>query len=281
MAYKILLTEQVSDLAVQLASDFEVLTFSLPALGRDRPLQDAKSLSAYFERYNPSLVINTLSGATDLIGIELLGELCQQHNTPLLHVSSVDVFDPGLEGAAALENDSPTASHSRGLALIAAEHTVAQVPRHIILRLPYLTSATHGSWLDQLCRALLHADQLCVSESHRLDPISLQEASRVIVALSQQILCGAENWGILHLHSADTCSEAELADHLVRFFKKSQLATALLDPIKGPSNWLPPRGVLGGQRVTDQFGVQLRSWRNGLRSQVELCLEQQRQGELF
>ncbi|MEY4589170.1 MAG: hypothetical protein RL497_1246, partial [Pseudomonadota bacterium] len=95
----------------------------------------------------------------------------------------------------------------------------------------------------------------------------------------QQIACGAENWGVLHLRSAEPCFEAEFADHLVRQLKKEQWPVAHLDVIKGPSPWAGPLGVLAGRRLTDTFGVQMRSWRLGVKPLMQHWIDEKRARE--
>ena len=93
----------------------------------------------------------------------------------------------------------------------------------------------------------------------------------------QQIACGAENWGVMHLRSAEPCFEAEFADHLVRQLKKDGWPAARLDVTKGPGVYGSTMAVLAGRRLTDAFGVQMRSWRLGVKALLQRWIDERRQ----
>lgn len=274
MAYKILLTEQDSDLAKELLADFETLTFQLSTPDVLAHLSNTDNLAGLLDKHSPNVIINSLSYQQPELDLGPLAQLCCARDATLIHISSHEVFAASVENRSYLEHDRPNATAARGQALIAAELAVATVPRHLIVRLPVMVGPRQGNWLDEVCRALMEGSPVPVSETQRVDPLCIAEASRVVVALVQQILCGAENWGTLHLHTADGCSEAEVADHIARLLRKEHQIVAPLDPNKGSSKRLLSVGLLGGSLITNKFGVQMRSWRLGLKHQVLLWLEQ-------
>ena len=195
---------------------------------------------------------------------------------PVIHISSHEVFAPLESGQGFFEQDRPGGHEARALALIEAEEQARALGKAIILRLPLLVDLQSGHWFDALLTRLSTQDWLGVSETTRLDPVCMKEACRVVIALAQQIACGAENWGVMHLRSAEPCFEAEFADHVVRQLKKEQMPAAQLDVTKGPSTWTGPLSVLAGRRLTDTFGVQMRSWRLGVKPLMQRWIDEKR-----
>ena len=100
--------------------------------------------------------------------------------------------------------------------------------------------------------------------------ISWPEIAKTIVAMVQQILCGAENWGVFHVHTSDNCSEAEFADAVARLLRGEGLCVSELAITKEPWPCSVERpALLLGRRCTDNFGVQQRSFRVGLKGSVQ------------
>ncbi|HEY6527881.1 MAG TPA: sugar nucleotide-binding protein [Cellvibrionaceae bacterium] len=267
MAFKLFFTEVASPFAQALLRELEHYTFAIvtPSVSGviDGQIQD-----------DPGIVIDTRAYTS----IALVDELeMSMHNLPVIHISSHEVFTVAENGGSYSEQDIPNGTSPRALALIAAEAQALEHAKTLILRLPLLVDINPDNWFAAFLGQLSTESWLSVSETTRLDPVCTKEACRVVIAVVQQITCGAENWGVMHLRSAEPCFEAEFADHLVRQLKKEHLPAAQLDVIKGPSIWTGSASVLVGRRITDTFGVQMRSWRLGVKSLMQRWVEQKRE----
>ncbi len=268
MAFKIVLTEVESPFARALLRELEHHTFSVVLPGITVTSQCAAE---------PGVLVDTRAyagctpGATD--------EEVEQA-LPVVHLSSSEVFTGAGPAAGFTERDPPNGTSVRALTLIDAEARALAQGKTLVLRLPLLVDLGSGDWFETLLKQLSGDSLLSVSETTRLDPVCMKEACRVVIAIVQQIACGAENWGIVHLRSAEPCFEAEFADHLVRQLKKENWPAARLDVTKGPSVWSGPISVLAGRRLTDTFGVQMRSWRLGVKSLMQRWMDERRQLEL-
>lgn len=270
MAFKIVLTEVSSPFAKALLRELEHHTFSVLLPGACAAAQLAGE---------PGVLVDTRAYA----GLEVEPELdpLLDCTLPVIHLSSGEVFQgAGATGAGFLETDAPNATSARALSLIAAEAAAAARSKTLILRLPLLVDLRPGNWFSDLLERLSSELVVSVSETTRLDPVCIKEACRVVIAMVQQIACGAENWGIMHLRSAEPCFEAEFADHLVRQLKKEGWPAARLDVTKGPSDYSGAMSALAGRRVTDAFGVQMRSWRLGVKALLQRWMDERRQLEL-
>jgi dTDP-4-dehydrorhamnose reductase len=274
LAFKIILTEGVSPLAQELLHALEKHTFSVsyPSAGED------------FLPLTAPVKAGVLIDTRALSGVESLNSspwaLLGGVNLPVIQISSHEVFTPSESAHGSLETDLPNGQSPRALALIEAEQATSALAKHIILRLPRLMDLCPEQWFAELMTKVSEEPWVSVSETTRLDPVCKKEACRVIIALVQQMVSGAENWGVMHLHSAEVCFEAELADYTTRFLKKELQPYARLDVVKSPSLWHESGGVLGGRRLTDNFGVQMRSWRLGVKPLLLRWLETKRRLEV-
>jgi dTDP-4-dehydrorhamnose reductase len=271
LAFKIVLTEVSSPFAKALLRELEHHTFSVVLPGSACAVGQPAA--------EPGVLVDTRAYA----GLEVEHEIDTLHDCdlPIIHISSGEVFQgTGTAGAGFLEQDAPNATSPRALALIEAEARALAHSKTLILRLPLLVDLQAEDWFNALLERLSSEPVVSVSETTRLDPVCVKEACRVVIAVVQQIACGAENWGVMHLRSAEPCFEAEFADHLVRQLKKDAWPAAHLDVRKGPSVWSGAMSVLAGRRLTDTFGVQMRSWRLGVKALLQRWMDSRRQMEL-
>ena len=130
---------------------------------------------------------------------------------------------------------------------------------------------------NQLTRLLhnIRAQQpISLNSRFRGAPTLLSDVARVAVALIKQIVCGADNWGVMHYCSGDALSEAEFGEQLVQLLAQHQLfdqdaSFTLLDQAQTDE---PISAVLGCRRIRDSFGIQARAWRPSLLPLVRLWL---------
>lgn len=240
-------------------------------------LFDEQATTALLEKERPSVVVFT--DRPKIEGLSRLTRHLSQHNVPLIMLSSYLVFGDQLGHY--VETDTPVPSCTEGQHWSAAEGVALALEHAIVIRLPWsLTRATDGAFdeaaLDKLCRAITTHSAIDVSEVASGSLITWDETARVVAAIVQQLLCGADNWGVFHLHSSDVCSEAELADALARLLKAEGLTVAELVATKQNSpHWLSRNAALVGRRCTDNFGIQLKSFRVGLKGQVKAWIQRE------
>lgn len=273
MGFKVLLTEHLSPLGSALLRGFEAQSLSVVSSGGF----DAQSLREQVELHQPAIIINPQSLASGpgqgLVeqGHALL-ELSRLHDSVLIHFSTHHVFGAGQYGAPLSESDAPLPEDSYGRELLAQEAILSHWERSLIVRLPWLLDGPEGI-LDAMCRALIYRGECVVSDAWRGSPVFIEDAVRVTLAMVQQILCGAANWGVFHLHSSDSCSEAELADHIARLLQKQGYDVGSIALGTQEQRFIASNGWLKGSRCTNNFGFQYRSWRQGVKARVSDWLE--------
>jgi dTDP-4-dehydrorhamnose reductase len=189
----------------------------------------------------------------------------------LLHLSSYQVF-PGNARKRYSEDAEPAPSGEAGRFWLACEQALAGVPNLSILRLGWLVDRNADALLGRVLRGLLAGQPLELDDSSRGSPVTVADLVRVVVAMAQQLASGAPQSGIYHYGAADTCTALEFAREVVervKSFSAEDFSAQLnaLDQTRQSGS-----AMLASDRLRDVFGIQQRSWRQGLTRQVELWL---------
>jgi len=276
MSFTLLLTDVISPLGKALEHELEREPFKLLLpTAAELDWSDAQSLPAYLHAHQPNLVLNCRGWdeafhsdvqAALVDAARQLAQACADTQIPLIHLSSYSVFG-GDSKVTHSEKDTVAPLNDSGRAFAEAEQAIAELlPNHIILRLSWVIGACGDNLLTRLLSAFLAGASVTVNRRLRGAPTTLSDAARVAIAISKQVQCGANNWGVMHYCSSDACTEEEFAEQLLQLLIQQQLLTAepslsLVDndPIDEPLS-----AILGCRRARDYFGVQARSWRPSL-----------------
>jgi dTDP-4-dehydrorhamnose reductase len=272
LGLKLLLTENTSSLAKAIARVLEDYPHTLIYPPENLDWSDAEAVQRLIEKQHPALLINTLAldtpdHAAAAQYSEHLAQACGQRVAGL-HLSSYRVFGTQYCNAGAYdEGEIPAPDDELGQHLRRAEQAFLALKKGVVLRLPWLAEPRGDNVFTRVASRLTSGKALEVSDVYRGCPTTVDDVARVVLAMVLQILCGARNWGVFHLHSSDSCSEAELADHIARLLEAEGFACNEIEILRNPENrLLPGCGLLAGTRCTNNFGIQLRSWRHDLKS---------------
>ena len=273
MAFKMVIVQADQYFGLRISKVFDEHGFGITVV--DVSDQASFALTEHFEHEAPSLVV--LTSLVGPIGLaEHLVGLCQQYAVPLLALSSHHVFGLGKTELPRFESDVPEPKDSFGSQLKRMEAALLLHDKTIVLRLPWIVDDASVPLLFHLCDSMLNGGKVMVSDQWRGCPVDTRDVCRVVLAITLQVTCGANNWGIYHLHSNDECSEAEFADYVRRVLVKAgcdQLASIVTVPFE--HRFFASNGWLGGVRLTNDFGIQLRSWRQGIKTKVMQWLSEQ------
>ena len=280
MAFRILVTDSDCPVGDVICKGFENQSFSLICLSPGQVnWLDCQQVRDFLLKSKPAIIINTLVCGRAISqeykqGLLNLALCCQEMDVTVIHVSSHQVFSDD-DPVTLSEMDCPQPNNEQGHALLEIENAFLSTPRCVLLRLPWLIDEPSGI-LEKVCVALVFERKLAVSEEWRGCPMPISEVSRFIIAMVKQILCGAENWGTFHLSTSDSCSEAEFADLIARALGKAGLGVGDIFPVNRKSRLMRSNGWLVGQRCTNNFGFQLKSWRQGVKAKVDVWVEKQK-----
>ena len=291
MANKILITDASSPIGKAIYGTFEQTPFSVlaPAAG-SVDWDSEEAVAEYLNTNDVEVVVNTVGWQeTPDVGHQLqlvsaakaLAGAAAQAGAVVIHLSSYRVFG-GENKSSYDEQDNPMPLGPAGRAFLEAERAFERnLERYICLRVSWVLDIIGESVFRRLLQDLVvDGPVLEVTHQRRGSPVSALEIGRVILAMVQQILCGAENWGVFHLSSGDPCSSAEFAEAVADILqregalKREWCVEALTDEelaLQGE----PDSAALTVRRCRDNFGYQIRSWRQGLTGLIRSWLKQQ------
>jgi len=195
----------------------------------------------------------------------------------LLHLSSYQVFAGGKRKRYD-EDEAPVPASEAGHQWLACEQALAGHDRLTILRFGWMVDRCDDALLGRILRGLVARQPIALDDESRGSPVTLADMARVTVAVAQQLASGAPTSGVYHYGAADSCTAMEFAREVVervQAFYDEEFSVTLdtLSDNEGRS------AVLACGKLRDVFGIQQRSWRQGLTRQVEVWLERMRNAE--
>lgn len=279
MAINILLTDTASPLGTGLRHRFESTTHRFVA---EHPAElnwtDAAQVRDYLAQVKPHIVLNTTGwgeGAAvkpDLLadGADCLARCLRGSSASVVHLSSYRVFH-GEGKVSHSERDLPKAETELSRAFVQAEQAImASVPQSLMMRSSWVLSTEGGSLLARLLADFEAGRSTVISDQWRGTPVTVSDVVRAVYAITQQIIYGADNWGVMHFGSSDVCSELVFANKVQEMVLSETGRSLLLEELETPTD---NSAVLELRRLRDTFGLQPRSWRQGLRPLVRRWLD--------
>ncbi|WP_157960517.1 sugar nucleotide-binding protein [Marinimicrobium alkaliphilum] len=283
---KLLLTDATNDLGQALQHDLERESFALLSPSAQvLDWLDEPAITHYIAEQQPAVVLNTLGVGEDSVQADgalaqaaaNLARACAAAGIPLIQLSSYRVFGD-RKRSVHHERDEPEPASAQGHAWRAAELAVLKAhERAVVLRYSWLVAGYGDNLLTRHLRAFAAGEPVTVSRRWRGAPTALSDASRVAIALAKQVVCGAENWGVMHYCTGDAVSEAEFVAELVQLLEQQGLLSqpAHVEETDELPDGEPVSAVLGCRRAKDHYGVQARSWRPTLLPMVKLWVSAQ------
>lgn len=296
---RVLVVGPEKGLLAQVAQELEATNMAISFVALEQVnWQDKTDLEEHFEREQPRLVLHEADienavlrqpeadaeRAEAVRRARLLGSICAHKGCPVMHLSSYHVFG-GDTKSAYDESDPPAPLDSYGRFVADMEDAfITAVERHMILRFSWLIDTAGDNLLTRILNALFHGERLPLSTARRGAPTWKTDARRVICGVVRQVVSGAQNWGCFHYCSADPCTEMEFADEVRETFLEIHAVTGTVEADERADEERdsvyplePDSANLNCRRIRNNFGVHGRSWRQGLKAQINHWLEQQNQ----
>ncbi len=261
---------------------------------------DIAELQRQLTAASPDFVVNTLQ-FDDLNKIEQSPDLAWQLNAilpdhlahisldlgaALIHISSDEVIGDVRNGAFQ-EKDTVHPLNTYGETKWQGEEAVRQLlKRHIILRLGVLFDgdANDGTssegWLQSILVQAQKPQDLQEAADISLSPTAISDASRVIVAIIQQLDAGADCWGTYHYAGVEPISRANFAEQVIELAQERELLTGaeMVRGVSAAAMGLAGRQALhremNCQKIMDHYGIKQRSWRPALVEAIEKIADQ-------
>ncbi len=278
MGFKVLLACSQSDLADEFKEEFHQKGFELFLLEEAFLASDdcSVALARLCSEKTPCALVNYVERNPDLRALQvssLLSEACLSAHIPLIQLSHFDSVDTVQDS----ESFSEEMLNPNESVMGQIERSASACEKHVILRHSWTIDRVGPSLLASFISPLLENKPLVVSDHNFGNPTYMSYTVTAVVAIVQQILCGAENWGVFHVRSADKCSEAEFCDALVRVLQADFQRSVEMPAVAGVDDdrfFLPGNALLEGDRITRNFGIQSYSWRKGFKAAVQSFLDE-------
>ena len=243
---------------------------------------DAVQLQTCMEHYQPTIVVNAAAYnnpvmaenepsrcfAVNRDAVAELADQCSRMDTILLHASSYRVFD-GEKQEPYTEKDPTNPVGVLGTSRLQAEQQIRErCSKHIILRLSWVISDRRPNLLRRQVEQMVKHREVYVTPDQQGCPTTASEVARVMVAIMQQIDCGADTRGTYHYGASEPVSESGFAEIVIaeasQFWelKVRKLIMAKMDSREG---FRPPaNATLECTKILNTFGIHARPWRNAL-----------------
>ena len=280
---KVLLIGGAGQVGLELQKLLQEKDIDFYAPGRaELDFETPEQIEECMNRYQPDMVINATSFSDPVraenepsrcfrINRDAIAELadkCQEYGCCLIHVSTYRVFD-GMKEGAYTEKDTPNPIGVLGTSRWQAEQQIRQrCPKHIILRLSWVISEYRNNLLPHLLEQITEKKELAVVPDQLGCPTPAEDAARVIVAMLQQLDCGAEVWGTYHYAGSEPVSENSFAEIVIAEASQySPLKVRKLRMVKVSERegvQPPANASLSCNKILNTFGVHTRPWRNTL-----------------
>ena len=246
-----------------------------PAFDFDRP----ESLREVFSNAAPPVLINAAAwtavdaaesdpqaaARANAEGPGLLAELCRQHGTRMIHISTDYVFD-GLLGRPYRETDPTSPMGVYGSTKLDGERRVmAALPDAIILRTSWVYAETGKNFLRTMLGAARRGGKLRVVADQRGCPTNADDLAQGVLAIAGRLLAGGETPGGVY-HAAGTGSttwhgfaEAIFAQSRLLGWPSPDVQAIATADWPTPAR-RPPDSRLDCNLLAQTFGVRLPDW---------------------
>jgi len=247
-------------------------------------LASQASISTYLQSFDFAAIINcaaytavdkaeTERGAAFLVNGEAPGWLADS-GVPLVHVSTDYVFD-GTKQGYYTENDPVAPLGVYGESKREGERAVlAGQSRSIILRTAWVLSAHRGNFLKTMLRVAAANPTLRVVDDQRGCPTGAADIATVLRLLALRLIDDrAAPLGIYHFVNAGEASWCDLAREIFRLSAAAGGPQAEVEAITTAEYPTPARrpsnSRLSTTRITADFGIDPRDWRDAVREIIE------------
>lgn len=194
-----------------------------------------------------------------------LAEHARSAEMALLQLSSSYVFDGRKQSAYLASNPGQPISQLGNWQWECEQALRTLLPRHLILR----TGWNLGRFINKV-RACVD-DQPVVQLSSRFagQPVAFRDLARVMVAVMQQLDCGAEVWGTYQYTGAEEISQYELGLAIAEMMELPE-GTRVVDEAAEWTALEPVNATLGCTKIRNTFGIKQLPWRTCMEDELDL-----------
>ena len=247
-------------------------------------LTDKTSIQNAFSAYHPNFCINAAAyTAVDKAesepekaytintdGVQNLAEICLEHQTILLHVSTDFVFD-GLNKTPYVETDVPHPTGVYGASKWAGEQAVQEIlTRYYIVRTAWVYSNFGANFMKTMLRLGAERDQLKVVDDQIGSPTLATDLATTLVIMCLQTAQDFTSapYGVYHYSNEGYCSWFEFAEQiLLNHGLKTPVLPIPTTEFPTPAK-RPAYSVLDKSKIKKAFALEIPRWQEALKSGI-------------
>lgn len=202
-----------------------------------------------------------------------LAEICDHLNIPMMHLSNSYVFD-GTKKLGYNENDETNPQGVYGRCTLEGELALQKHNAHIIIRSGWLFGNLKKGLIKSWIRGAIKNQGEIQVARRRLSPTHTGDLAEAILAVCQQVDCGANVWGTYHYCGLETKREIEFAEQTLKYAAHlDEKIYELLDKLKVVEKEakLPEiyNSTLSSKKIFDTFGIKPKSWHGDLKEVIK------------
>ena len=261
-------------------------------------ITDKSNCETVFEKYKPNFCINAAAYtavdkaesepekafAINVTGAQNVAEVCKNHDTVLLHISTDFVFDAKfVEGIAyydrelrlplkskkgLTETDVPFPAGVYGLTKLQGEQAIESTwKKHFIIRTSWVYSQFANNFMKTMLRLASERDSLSVVSDQIGTPTNAVDLAEALLKIIQSCQTEpGEVFGIYNFSNEGQCSWYDFAKEIFRVNNISINlqpipSTAYPTPAKRPAY-----SVLDKSKIKEVFGIEIKSWEESLKT---------------
>ena len=195
------------------------------------------------------------------VGVKNLAEVCQKHQTVLIHISTDFVFD-GQSQIPYLETDQTHPQGVYGASKLAGEQAIAAVcEKYFIVRTSWLYSQFGHNFLKTMLRLAAEKPQVSVVNDQIGSPTHALDLAQMLLTMCFK---PSQNYGIYHFSNQGSTSWFGFAQ---KIFEVYQLDTPL-HPIPSSDYPTPAKrpafSVMNTSKIQREFQIEIPTWTEAL-----------------
>jgi len=274
----------------QLGQALQSIAFHYPEIqfqfcgSQKADLTNKASLQQAFKNYNPTFCINAAAYtavdkaesepekayAINADGVRNLAEVCLEHQTTLLHVSTDFVFD-GMNKTPYIETDIPHPTGVYGASKWAGEQAVQEIlTPYYIVRTAWVYSNFGVNFMKTMLRLGAERDQLKIVDDQIGSPTLATDLATTLVIMCQQTAQDFTSapYGVYHYSNEGSCSWCEFAQQiLLNHGLKTPVLPIPTSEFPTPAK-RPAYSVLDKSKIKKAFALEIPSWQEALKSGI-------------
>ena len=270
----------------QLGQALQFIATNYPAIhfvfcsSTELDITSKENCGSIFKKHQPNFCINAAAYTAvdkaesepekahliNVIGAKNLAEVCKEHNTILLHVSTDFVFD-GSQKTPYTEENLPNPTGIYGLTKLQGEQAIQKTwDKHFIIRTSWVYSQFGNNFMKTMLRLASERDSLSVVNDQIGTPTNAVDLAKVLIKIvtEHSILNTEHLYGIYNFSNEGQCSWYDFAK---KIFEVNNI-TINLQPIPTTSFPTPAKrpkySVLDKSKIKKVFAVEIKNWEESL-----------------